>query len=71
MPYRNIRKIDVTDKKSPEFDHWLKTNISDRGYRSWYRADSLARSEWLNKLETDINREKVEKARLEKWKARF
>ncbi|PJX26338.1 hypothetical protein CAP48_10120 [Advenella sp. S44] len=67
MPYRR-RQIDISNKSGPEFDYWLKSNISDNGYRNWYRTDRLSREQWLDKMEADIRQDKLEKDRREKWK---
>jgi hypothetical protein len=71
MPYRKIPKIDVSDKKSPEFDHWLKTNVSDEHHRSWYRSNTISRESWQDKVEKQMYLEKLEKIRTEKWKQRW
>lgn len=68
MPYRNRRHyVDVANKTGPEFEYWLSSNVSDRCYRDWYRADRTAREEWLNKLEQDINQEKRQQDLRKKW----
>jgi hypothetical protein len=52
MPNRNRRNlIDVANKASEEFDHWLKINVSDQHHRDWYRSDKFSSEQWLDKIE--------------------
>lgn len=71
MPYRNRNQIDVTNKAGPEFDHWLKSNVSDDHHRNWYRSDTVARQTWQDKLEQQMYQDRLDKIRREKWKQRW
>lgn len=56
MPFRRRnRSSDLAKKEGPEFDHWLKSNISDSGYRNWYRAELIEKEKWLDKLASQIS----------------
>lgn len=56
MPFRRRkRSVDLSKKEGPEFDHWLKSNVTDKGYRDWYRADRFARDRWLDQIEMQIH----------------
>lgn len=60
MPFRRRkRSVDPSKKEGPEFDHWLKSNVTDRGYREWYRADGFARDKWLDQFETQLRAGKL------------
>lgn len=47
--------VNVMNKKGPEFEYWLKSNISDLHHRDWYREDTVSRTTWLERLESAIH----------------
>ena len=52
---RRNRSVELAKKEGPEFDYWLKSNISDSGYRNWYRAEQIEKEKWLDKLASEIH----------------
>ena len=55
MPFRRRNRINLTKKDGPEFEHWLRCNISDSGYRNWYRAEQIEKEKWMDKLASQIH----------------
>ena len=54
MPFRRRnRGVDLSKKEGPEFDYWLKSNISG-GFRDWYRTEQIDREKWLQKLSAQV-----------------
>jgi hypothetical protein len=60
MPFRRRkRSVDLLKKEGPEFDHWLRSNVTDKGYRDWYRAEKFARDKWLDQFESQLRAGKL------------
>ena len=54
------RRIEVMKKEGPEFERWLKNNLSDRECRDWYREDIFSRNKWLTQSGTEVQKDKSE-----------